>query len=132
MAPQLKVSPGPTKALAASPDEGETEEARLASADITWEVAAPPNPRNLFMEKVLNANDSSRSCQKAKSIIKKDGFSDIETRVCRGKVYHFLAMRDGKQFSIAFSAITGNVIETKAVPASPEAVSAAPTSPEAP
>jgi hypothetical protein len=129
MGPQLTVPQGPTKALAApsagsAPEAGagasnesqDTEEERTASAEITWEAPTPVNPKNLFMEKVLSANDGSRSCQKAKTIVKKYGFSDVETKICRGAIYQFVGMRDGKKFSIKFSALTGALTEILAVP----------------
>jgi hypothetical protein len=126
MGPQLSVPQGPTQALAAPPagsapeagvsnESQEPAEDRTASAEITWEAPTPANPKNLFMEKVLNANNGSRSCQKAKNIVTKYGFSDVETKICRGTIYQFLGMRGGKKFSIRFSALTGALTEILAV-----------------
>jgi hypothetical protein len=144
MGPQLTVPQGPTQALAA-PSPGSPPEAaagnepqgsgedRTASAEITWEVPTPPSPKNLFMEKVLSANNGSRSCQKAKNIVTKYGFSDVETKVCRGVIYQFTGMRNGKKFSIKFSALTGALTEILAVSDSGQIVGAGATAaPDAP
>ena len=126
MGPQLTAPQGPTQALAApsagsapeaaaSNETQDHEEDRTASAEITWEVTTPPNPKNLFREKVCSANNGSRSCQKAKTIVTKYGFSDVKTKVCRGAIYQFQGTRGGKKFSIKFSALTGALTEILAV-----------------
>ena len=58
---------------------------------------------------------SSKNCSKAKSIIGKYGFEDIETKSCNGKIYHFAATRKGKRFSVKINALTSELTEVKRV-----------------
>jgi len=68
------------------------------------------------IDSASEANEaSSKSCNKAKSIIGKYGFEDIEAKSCRGKVYHFSATRNGKRFSVKISALTLELTEIKKV-----------------
>jgi peptidoglycan hydrolase-like protein with peptidoglycan-binding domain len=68
------------------------------------------------IDSASEANEaSSKSCDKAKSIIGKYGFEDIETESCKGKIYHFLASRKGKRFSVKIDALTSELTEVKSV-----------------
>jgi hypothetical protein len=58
---------------------------------------------------------SSKNCNKAKSIISKYGFEDIETKSCNGKIYQFSATRKGKRFSVKINALTSELTEIKKV-----------------
>ena len=58
---------------------------------------------------------SSKSCNKAKSVIGKYGFEDIETKSCTGKIYHFSATRTGTRFSVKINALTSELTEIKKV-----------------
>jgi hypothetical protein len=64
-----------------------------------------------FAKKVAKSNEESESCKKAKRAVSRYAFSNIETKSCRGKIYRFIATRDGKHFSIKVSAGTGEVLE---------------------
>src|SRR5215207_1034954 len=71
------------------------------------------------LDSAPEANEaSSKSCNKAKSIIGKYGFEDIETNSCEGKVYHFSATRNGKRFSVKINALTSELTEIKKVASS--------------
>jgi hypothetical protein len=98
--------------------EGEpsTENRKLASVDS--ELADEPvsvKPRNQssikLATKAVASDENSKSCNKAKSIIGKYAFADIEAISCKGKVYRFSATRNGKKFSIKISAVTWELIE---------------------
>jgi hypothetical protein len=75
----------------------------------------PAKPTNQFMTKVLSANENSIRCQKAKSIITKYSFSDVQTKSCMGEVYQFVAIRKGEQFLIHINAFTRNLVEVAKV-----------------
>jgi len=90
-------------------------------ATATGELALTER-RYQFIAKVLSANEKSKACQKARSIIGRYSFSDIQTRACMGKVYHFVATRNGQKFSIKINALTRQIIEVASIPASAAAL----------
>lgn len=53
------------------------------------------------------------SCDKAKTIIGGYGFSDVQSKGCDGSVYSFSARRDGKNFDIKVSSLSGELTEVK-------------------
>jgi len=53
------------------------------------------------------------SCDKARQIVSGFGFSDIRTVGCSGKEYDFSAKRDGKDFDIKLSSLTGELTQVK-------------------
>jgi hypothetical protein len=65
---------------------------------------------------------NSESCRKAKSIIRKYAFVDVEPKTCKGEVYEFVGARGSKLFSIKISARTGELIEVLKLPSSTRAV----------
>ena len=74
------------------------------------------NRKVASLDSASEANEaSSKNCNKAKSIIGKYGFEDIETKSCKGKVYHFSATRKGKRFSVKINALTSELTEVKKV-----------------
>jgi hypothetical protein len=74
------------------------------------------NRKVASIDNASEANEaSSKRCNKAKSIIGKYGFEDIETKSCSGKVYHFSATRNGKRFSVKINALTSALTEVKKV-----------------
>jgi hypothetical protein len=74
------------------------------------------NRKVASLDRVSEANEaSSKNCNKAKSIIGKYGFEDIETKSCNGKIYHFSATRKGKRFSVKINALTSELTEVKKV-----------------
>ncbi len=71
------------------------------------------------LDSASEANEaSSKSCNKAMSIIGKYGFEDIETKSCNGKIYQFSATRKGKRFSVKINALTSELTEIKKVASS--------------
>jgi hypothetical protein len=67
------------------------------------------------IDSASEANEASRSCNKAKAVIGKYGFEDIEAKGCKGKVYHFSATRNGTRYSVKISALTWELTEIKKV-----------------
>jgi hypothetical protein len=65
------------------------------------------------LDSAPEADEASKSCNKARSIIGKYGFEAIETNSCEGKVYHFSATRNGKRFSVKINALTSELTEIK-------------------
>jgi hypothetical protein len=53
------------------------------------------------------------TCTTAKTIVATYGFTDIEAKVCVGKVLSFAASRDGKPFAIRVVAGTGEFAEVR-------------------
>jgi hypothetical protein len=53
------------------------------------------------------------TCTTAKVIVANYGFTDIEAKVCAGKVLGFVASRDGKPFAIRIVAGTGELAEVR-------------------
>ncbi len=53
------------------------------------------------------------SCDKARRIVSGFGFSDIRTLGCSGNEYGFSAKRDGKDFEIKLSSLTGELVQVK-------------------
>jgi hypothetical protein len=56
------------------------------------------------------------SCEKAKSIIVKFAFSNVEAKSCEGNTYSFAATRSGKQFFVRVSALSGELVEVRKMP----------------
>jgi hypothetical protein len=81
--------------------ELEKKQAELNEQEATF---ASPNP----------TADSSISCEAARQIIANLGFEDVKAELCTGDTYKFVAMRNGKPFSIEITAANGQV---KNVPA---------------
>jgi hypothetical protein len=52
---------------------------------------------------------TSISCDAARQIITNLGFEDVKAEVCTGNTFGFVAMRDGKSFSIEILAANGEV-----------------------
>ena len=74
------------------------------------------NRKVASIDSASEANEaSSKSCNKAKSIISKYGFEDIETKSCNGRIYHFSATREGKRFSVKINTLTSALTEIKKV-----------------
>lgn len=53
------------------------------------------------------------SCSKATKVVSGFGFSDVKSVDCKGQVYAFNAVRDGKKFAIKFNAVNGELTEVK-------------------
>jgi hypothetical protein len=62
---------------------------------------------------------TSLSCDAARQIIANLGFEKVKAELCTGNTYNFVAMRNGKSFSIEIAAANG---ELKSVPAEALAV----------
>jgi peptidoglycan hydrolase-like protein with peptidoglycan-binding domain len=74
------------------------------------------NRKVASLDSASEANEAlSKSCNKAKSIVGKYGFEDIQTKSCNGKIYHFSATREGKKFSVKINALTSALTEIKKV-----------------
>lgn len=58
-------------------------------------------------------NVTDPRCEKAKATISRYAFAEIEAISCKGNVYRFSAMRDGKKFSIKVSALNGDLLEVE-------------------
>lgn len=56
---------------------------------------------------------TSITCAKAGQIISGYGFKSVETVTCKGQVYAFNAMRDGKPFSVKLNSASGELTEVK-------------------
>jgi peptidoglycan hydrolase-like protein with peptidoglycan-binding domain len=79
------------------------------------------NPRLASIDSVSEANEaSSKSCNKAKAIIGKYGFENIETKSCNGKIYNFAATRKGKRYLVKINARTSELTEIKKLLSSTE------------
>jgi hypothetical protein len=86
----------------------------MASLDEALKTEQPAeSSKRIFMEKVLGSYEKSESCRKAKSMIARYSFTEIEAKSCKGKVYHFWGIRDGRKFSIKIVPRTGELIEVK-------------------
>jgi hypothetical protein len=97
------------------------EPGKVASIDIAPDESVSAKPKHQsptqLTEKVVGSDENSKSCNKAKLIISKYAFADVEAKSCKGKIYHFFATRGGKKFSIKISALTNELIEvTKVLP----------------
>lgn len=53
------------------------------------------------------------TCETAKTIVAAYGFTDIEAKVCAGKVLGFAASRDGKPFAIQIVAASGELAKVR-------------------
>jgi hypothetical protein len=56
---------------------------------------------------------SSITCDKARQIIWDLGFEDVKAELCTGTTFGFVAMRDGKSFSIEILAADGEVTKVE-------------------
>jgi len=70
-----------------------------------------PQPKNPFVAKVFSANENSARCQNVKIIIADYSFSEIQTKNCMGKVYQFVATRNGQKFLIEFNELTREFVK---------------------
>ncbi len=59
---------------------------------------------------------SGLSCEKATSVVSGYGFSSVTPSSCKGKVYAFSAVRDGKSFAIKLDSASGELTEVKKLP----------------
>jgi hypothetical protein len=100
-------------------DERKAQEAALALAKQRQAEDAERLADKAKVASLDNASEadeaSSKSCNKAKSVIGKYGFEDIETKSCTGKIYHFSATRTGTRFSVKINALTSELTEIKKV-----------------
>lgn len=62
------------------------------------------------------ATAAGLSCDKATSVVSGYGFSSVTPSSCKGKVYAFNAMRDGKAFAIKLDSASGELTEVKKLP----------------
>jgi hypothetical protein len=69
-----------------------------------------PQPR---IKKPVAKKASGISCDKATRIVSDYGFTQVKATSCKGKVYAFNALRDGKPFTIKVSAASGELTEVK-------------------
>jgi hypothetical protein len=53
------------------------------------------------------------SCDKATAIVAGYGFATVKAEDCQGQVYAFNATRDGKNYAIKLSALSGELTEVK-------------------
>jgi hypothetical protein len=53
------------------------------------------------------------TCARATKIVSEYGFSAVQSTNCKGQIYSFKAVRDGKNFSIKLSAKNGELTEVK-------------------
>jgi hypothetical protein len=97
---------------------------QVASIDTAPGESARSNSSssNGLAEKMAQFYKNSESCRKAKSIIRKYAFVDVEPKTCKGEVYEFVGARGSKLFSIKISARTGELIEVLKLPSSTRAV----------
>jgi hypothetical protein len=56
---------------------------------------------------------STLSCSRATKVVSEYGFSDITSVDCKGQVYAFNGVRDGKKFSIKLNSVNGELTEVK-------------------
>ena len=99
-------------------EERKVQEAALAQKQRQAEEVErlAHNRKVASLDSASEANEaSSKSCNKAKLIISKYGFEDIQTKSCNGKIYHFSATREGKKFSVKINALTSALTEIKKV-----------------
>jgi hypothetical protein len=68
-------------------------------------------PRNQFIAKVFSANENSASCRRVKIILTDYSFSEVQTKSCMGKVYQFVATRQGQHYLIEFNALTRDFVK---------------------
>jgi len=81
------------------------------SQELATRVSEPAVVRTTApVDKVSGA---SISCDKARRIVSGFGFSDIHALSCSGKEYGFSAKRDGEDFDIRLSSLTGELIRVK-------------------
>lgn len=59
------------------------------------------------------AKATAISCAKASKIVADYGFSAVKSTSCKGQVYSFKAIRDGKDFTVKLSAKNGELTEVK-------------------
>src|SRR5688500_1659857 len=82
-----------------------------ADAEYGRTMSDTTEPKNQFIAKVLSANENSPGCRRVKVIIADYSFSDVQTKSCMGKVYQFVATRQGQKFFIEFNAFTGEIVK---------------------
>ncbi len=71
-------------------------------------------PAIIAKDKIASkATGPAISCDKARQIISGFGFTDVRTLGCAGKEYGFAARRDGKDFEVRLSSLTGELIQVK-------------------
>ena len=109
------------KPIDASAEEN-NEKPNAPVADIAakaGEPISPTTPENRsaikLAAKPAGADDklTNPQCEKAKAMISKYAFAEVEATSCKGGVYHFIATRDGKKFLIKVSARKGNLLEVE-------------------
>jgi len=77
-------------------------------------VTTAPQPTIVEKEAPVGKVSGGRiSCDKARRIVSGFGFSDVHALACSGKEYGFSAKRDGKDFDIRLSSLTGELIRVK-------------------
>ncbi|HHI81802.1 MAG TPA: hypothetical protein ENJ99_01485 [Rhizobiales bacterium] len=113
------VSPGNPRAI--TPDERPRREvaappqAKPKSAKPAKMARLEPEKPNSFQPLEIEVQPRTPpgyiSCAKAKNIVAGFGFSGISARSCKGKVYSFDAVRDGKPYEIKLSARNGELLK---------------------
>ena len=61
----------------------------------------------------ISSKPGAVSCDKATSIVSGYGFGTVKANDCKGQVYEFSAVRDGKNFLIKVSSASGELTEVK-------------------
>ncbi len=83
--------------------------------EVPQQVAAT-DPKATIVETdktVQKPTETVISCDKARQIVGGFGFTDIQTVGCAGKEYGFRARRDGKDFDVRLSSLSGQLISVK-------------------
>ena len=80
---------------------------KVTKKPVTQAYAAPTIKPNTA------SSSKKMSCEKAKTIIGGYGFNNVRSQTCDGSVYNFLAQRDGKNFAIKVSSMSGELTEVK-------------------
>jgi hypothetical protein len=76
-------------------------------------VGAPNEPIVETDAPADKRNGPAISCARARQIVGDFGFTAIEPLGCAGKEYGFRAQRDGKDFEVRLSSLSGELIEVK-------------------
>jgi hypothetical protein len=91
----------------------EREQQRQKQKKTTAKPAKQPEQKKAASK---TASAAGLSCEKATSVVSGYGFSSVTPSSCKGKVYAFNAMRDGKSFAIKLDPASGELTEVKKLP----------------
>jgi len=106
--PKAKAAPRTVPKPVAKPAVKPAQKTRTTkvAATTTADEPAPAKP-------AAKTTKTALSCDKAGEIITGYGFSTVRPETCKGEVYAFNAMRDGKNFAIKVNATNGELTEVK-------------------